>query len=84
MVIDLLSAAWIFESPDVFEVVLPNTVDGSCPAGTIAVYRLYSNRPNASHRYVTSLAIRSQMLAAGWIAEGYGIGVVMCAPVLEH
>ena len=80
VVADLFSPAWIFESPDVFEVVLPNTVDGSCPAGTVAVYRLYSNRANASHRYVTSLAIRSQMLAAGWIAEGYGIGVVMCAP----
>ena len=80
-VIDHFSAGWLFESPDVFEVVLPNTVDGSCPAGTIAVYRLYSNRPDASHRYVTSLAIRTQMLAAGWIAEGYGpLGVVMCAP----
>jgi hypothetical protein len=79
-VVDFYSPAWIFESPDVFEVVLPNTFDGSCPAGTVAVYRLYSNRANASHRYVTSLAIRSQMLAAGWIAEGYGVGVVMCAP----
>ena len=73
--------AWILESPNVFEVVLPNAVDGSCPAGTVPVYRLYSNRIDAEHRYTTSLAIRSQMLAMGWIAEGYGpIGVVMCVP----
>jgi hypothetical protein len=74
-------SAWMFESPNVFEVLFPNTVDGSCPPGTLPVYRLYSNRIDAEHRYTTSLAIWSQMIAMGWIAEGYGpIGVVMCVP----
>jgi streptogramin lyase len=73
-------SAWFLESSNVFEVVLPNIV-GSCPAGTLAVYRLYSNRLDAEHRYTTSLATRAQMIAMGWIAEGYGpIGVVMCVP----
>src|SRR4029450_10674071 len=56
-VIDHFAASWTFESPNVLEVVLPNTVDGSCPMGTVAVYRLYSNRIDGEHRYTTSLAI---------------------------
>jgi streptogramin lyase len=74
-------SAWLLESFNVFEVVLPSAIDGSCPAGTAPVYRLFSNRLDNEHRYTTSLAIWSQMIAAGWIAEGYGvIGVVMCVP----
>ena len=46
-----------------------------------AVYRVWDNRADTNHRYTTSLAVRQQMLAAGWVAEGYGPGqVIMCAP----
>jgi virginiamycin B lyase len=80
-VITLFGNAWLLESLNVFEVVLPGTIDGSCPSGTVPVYRLYSNRPDGEHRYTTSLAIWSQMVAAGWLPEGYGvIGAVMCVP----
>ena len=35
-----------------------------------------------NHRYATSLAVRSDTMARGWIAEGYGdVGVIMCAPL---
>jgi hypothetical protein len=35
---------------------------------------------DSNHRYTTSAAIKADMLAAGYIAEGYGPdGVVMCA-----
>jgi len=35
-----------------------------------------------AHRYTTSLSVRSQMLAQGWISEGYGDNsVIMCAPI---
>lgn len=56
--------------------------NGSCPTG-VPLYRLYNNgmggAPN--HRYTTSLAGRSDMIAAGWIPEGYGpVGVVGCVP----
>jgi hypothetical protein len=38
-----------------------------------------SGAPN--HRFTTDLAVRAQMLALGWIAEGNGtIGVTMCSP----
>jgi streptogramin lyase len=73
--------AWQLESFNVFEAALPGAIDGSCPAGTLPVYRLFANRPDNEHRYTTSLAIWSQMIAAGWLAEGYGvIGVAMCVP----
>ena len=80
-VIDRFSSAWIYESGDVFAVALPNPGDGSCAAGTVPVYRLYNNRADVNHRYTTSPAIQAQMVASGWIAEGYGPrNVAMCVP----
>jgi hypothetical protein len=76
----LLRQAWLIEGEDVFEIATPETLTGACPSATTPVFRLWNNRPDSAHRYTTDPAIRAQMLAAGYIAEGYGpIGVVMCA-----
>ncbi|MEO8345904.1 MAG: hypothetical protein ABI607_09435, partial [Betaproteobacteria bacterium] len=71
---------WQFEGY-AFNVVLP-AVDGSCPARYAPVYRVYNNGQGAApnHRFTTDLAVRNQMLAQGYVAEGYGIGVSMCSP----
>lgn len=70
---------WLLETPSAFFTYLPNVTDGSCPSGTIPVYRLYNNRPDANHRYTTSMEIRQEMIDGLWIPEGYGtLGVVMC------
>ncbi len=73
---------WLLESSNAFIVALPDAGDGSCEPGTVPVYRLYSNdRGEVEHRYTTSRAIQSQMIAAGWLAEGSGpSAVAMCAP----
>lgn len=72
---------FVFESSSVFHIGLPEAVTGACAAGTAPVYRVWSNRPDANHRYTTSAAIRAEMVAAGWVAEGYGPDlVIMCAP----
>ena len=68
-----------------FYIALPVTTPGpnagACPAGTMPVYRVFDNRADANHRYTTSRAIRDQMVAMGYIAEGYGDdAVIMCAP----
>jgi hypothetical protein len=72
---------WIYESPNVFYVRLPNTTTGACPAGTAAVYRFF-NTATTNHRYTTEQVIRDQMIASPrWIAEGYGPGPhfpIMC------
>ena len=60
------------ESDNVFQIALPNTSTGACPAGTIPVYRVFNNRTDANHRYMTSTTIRAQMEALGWVREGYG------------
>jgi hypothetical protein len=74
------SEAWLLESLNVFSVNLPSVPAGSCPAGSNPVYRLFNNRRDANHRYTQSLAVRAQMVRAGWIPEGYGQdGVAMCA-----
>lgn len=70
-----------FESSAVFHIGLPDLATGACAAGTLPVYRMWDARADSNHRYTTSTALRLQMLAAGWIAEGYGPDqVIMCAP----
>jgi hypothetical protein len=71
---------WLVESDNVFQIHLPDKATGACPDGTIPVYRLWNQRADSNHRYTTSTAIKAQMLAAGYVAEGYGPdAVAMCA-----
>ena len=71
--------SFILEDPAFVHMILPAA--GVCPAGTIAVYRVFSNRRDANHRYTTDKATRDGMVAKGWLAEGDGPDlVVMCAP----
>ncbi len=68
---------WNFESLD-FLTTMP--ANGTCPTGTIPVYRAYNNgwnrRIDSNHRITTSLTAIQQEAARGWDNEG----VVMCAP----
>ncbi len=71
--------SFVLEDPAFF--FLYPTAGGSCAAGTVPVYRVFSNRADANHRYMTDRALRDQMVAKGWLAEGDGADtVVMCAP----
>lgn len=73
------NSSFIYESPAVMHVFLPNA--GICPATTLPVYRVFSARADANHRYTTDRAVRDEMIARGWLAEGDGSDlVVMCAP----
>jgi len=73
--------AFVLESSSVMYIDVPDPTTGACPPGDIPVYRVWDNRSDTNHRYTTSSAIRAQMVAKGWIAEGYGPDlVVMCAP----
>jgi len=80
--LDRFPNAWIPESPNVFRVVLPDANTGACPIDTEPIYRLFNNRADVNHRYTASTSTRVQMIADGWIAEGYGpVGVAMCGPL---
>jgi hypothetical protein len=76
----LANPNWQLEGP-VFSTP-PPAADGSCPAGSIPIYRLFNNgmggAPN--HRFTTDPNVRAQMIALGWTPEGFGIGVVFCSP----
>ncbi|MFO1324161.1 MAG: choice-of-anchor D domain-containing protein [Burkholderiales bacterium] len=70
---------FVLEEPEYMHMLLPNA--GSCAAGTRPVYRVFNNREDANHRYTTERAVRDQMVAKGWVAEGDGADlVVMCTP----
>ncbi len=71
--------SFVLESPDFMFMYLPS--GGACPTGTVNVYRVFSNRPDANHRYMIDTAVRDQMVGRGWLVEGDGPdAVVMCAP----
>jgi hypothetical protein len=72
--------AFVLEDPAVMYMALPDAATGACGERTVPVFRLWNGRAPTNHRYTTDVAVRLQMLAAGWIAEGYGPeGVAMCA-----
>ncbi|MFO1314505.1 MAG: hypothetical protein U1F58_02785 [Burkholderiales bacterium] len=71
--------SFVLESSAFFHLYPPST--GVCAAGQVPVYRAFSNRADANHRYTTDRATRDRMVASGWLAEGDGPDlVVMCAP----
>jgi hypothetical protein len=76
----LANPNWELEGP-VFNTPMP-AADGTCPAGSIPIYRVFNNgmggAPN--HRFTTDPNVRAQMIAEGWAPEGFGIGVVFCSP----
>jgi hypothetical protein len=80
----LANPNWQYEG-DVFNVPMPSA-DGSCPAGTLPVYRLYNNGQGGApnHRFTSDLVTRNAMLGRpadkAWVAEGAGTGVGMCSP----
>jgi photosystem II stability/assembly factor-like uncharacterized protein len=72
---------FVYESGNAFYVYLPDTNTGACPQATIPVYRVWDKRVDTNHRYTIDLAVRDQMVARGWVAEGYGPNqAIMCAP----
>ena len=73
---------WIYESPNVFYIQLPNRTTGVCPAGTKPVYRFFDFF-TTNHRYTTEEIERDRLrVTPGYIPEGYGPrGVIMCSPL---
>jgi hypothetical protein len=72
---------FVYESPALFYILVPDQVTGACSSATTPVYRVWDARTDTNHRYTSSRAIRDQMVAAGWRPEGYGPdAVIMCAP----
>ena len=69
---------WNFESLDFIST--PPT-DGTCPTGTVPVYRAYNNGfargVDSNHRFSSAIATIQEVVMRGWINEG----VVMCAPI---
>jgi hypothetical protein len=75
------NADWQFEA-NVFAMKIPDP-SGNCASDTAPLYRLYndgrSGAPN--HRYTTQAATRSEMVARGYVPEGFGaMGVIGCVP----
>lgn len=72
---------WALETSNAFYMLVPDN-NGNCPTNSMPVYRLYNNgmggAPN--HRFTTYLNVRAQMIAAGWVPEGNGVGVTFCSP----
>jgi hypothetical protein len=57
------------ENAAAFYVTSPDAT-GTCPTGTVPVFRLWNQRFDSNHRYTTSQAIVAQMLAKNYVLEG--------------
>jgi hypothetical protein len=64
---------WLEETPNAFGLYLPDAQTGQCPATTTPVYRLWNQRADSNHRFTTDPAVAQQMVARGYVAEGYGV-----------
>ncbi|MEP7181256.1 MAG: hypothetical protein ABI886_03600 [Betaproteobacteria bacterium] len=72
---------WMLESSNVFQVYMPDSSSGACPAGTLPVYRTWNRRADTNHRYTMDFAVTMMMMGRGDVAEGYGNPpVAMCSP----
>ena len=72
---------YVQETAQAFFVALPAATTGACLPGHVPVYRLWNGRLDSNHRYTADLVTRAQMIAQGYVAEGYGPdAVAMCAP----
>jgi hypothetical protein len=71
----------VLETRTAFYVYLPNGATGECPYPFRPVYRVWNQRVDTNHRYISDdLDLRQQMLVRGWIAEGHGpLGVAWCS-----
>lgn len=73
--------SWQYEGV-AFYSKLPSST-GTCQSGTIPLYHFYNSGKGGApnHRYTTSPAVHSQMIAQGWTPEGLGtLGVIACVP----
>ena len=74
--------SFVLESTSVMHLAVPNPISGACPSGTQPIYRTWNRRPDTNHRYPSNIAVRNQMVALGWAAEGSGPdAVTFCAPL---
>jgi len=72
-------SGYVHETASAFFAVLPDLVSGACPAGTRPAYRLWNHRADSNHRFTVSTTIKAQMVARGYVPEGFGPdGVAMC------
>ncbi|MEO8975986.1 MAG: hypothetical protein ABI552_09550, partial [Casimicrobiaceae bacterium] len=72
---------WQLENPALFNVATP-AISGVCAEDAVPIYRLYNNGQGGApnHRFLTDMVERQKMIDMGWLPEGYGVGVAMCAP----
>jgi hypothetical protein len=77
-------AHWVLEDPAAFYVVAPTGADGTCPAGTRAIFRLLDTQHAPRRRYTPEEDLRRALAATGkWLQEGgsSAANAAMCAPL---
>jgi len=62
------SGQWDFEGLPMLAGALEG--DGTCPEGRVALYRVWRPFGVSNHRFTTSRAVVTQMVAKGWLDEG--------------
>jgi serine protease len=75
------SGIWTLERAAAFY-VLPPDETGSCPSGTLSVYRFFDNRFDANQRHTIDLSVRRAMVNRAWVPQGVAPDdVIFCTPI---
>ena len=81
---------FVLETNSAFLARLPDPNTGACPwyhydeemnlfHWLPLVFRLWNGKVDSNHRYTVDRNVRSDMIAQGWVPEGYGPeGVAFC------
>jgi serine protease len=74
------SATWQLETIAAFYVQFPDAA-GTCPSGTLPIYRFFNNRRDANQRHTADLSVRRAMINRSWVPDGVGpTKVAFCTP----
>jgi hypothetical protein len=82
------AGSWVYESPALFYIQLPDPLTGACPANTRPVYRFLNRAKQIHHRYTAEIDGRNCLyygrniagdkdvdcaqFVGSWLQEGYG------------
>lgn len=75
-VINNWPGVWNLETPAAFYVLVPGA-NGTCPNGSVPVYRTFNGRNDANWRHTIDLTAQRTMLNRGWASDG----APFCSPV---
>jgi hypothetical protein len=73
------AGSWVYESPALFYIELPDRITGACPANTRPVYRFMNQTNQVHHRYTAEIDARDCLYSGTIPADKMDILPTLCS-----